>query len=352
MIPGGIFPLMMAGVGAEPLPPLQGYIAAGHHSSPYLTIYKQDGDTITKLPALDASNRPSNIALGCAFTPDGDYLIAAHVSSPYVSVYSRSGDVFTKLAAPADPPSGTATSVSIHGDHVIVGLQNAPYVAHYSMAAGVLTKLADPADLPSGSVWGVAFSPDGAYASTTHSDSPYVTTYGKVGNVLTKITDPAALPTGNGSRVAFLPDSSGLIATFITAPYAHVYSLAGSSMVKQVDPTPNPDDNGYGVAVSPDGTKATIGCLVSASGTILNTYDVNGFALTNKVDTDPGNASVPNHARYSEDGRYFASTIGSGDRLVVYKVGPGGFTLLPLVGGGLPSTGRGLAIWPVSHLGL
>lgn len=65
------------------------YLAAGHGSSPYLTIYKRDGDTFTKL--TNPSALPTGQVNGVAFSPDGVYLAAGQGNSPYLTIYKRDG---------------------------------------------------------------------------------------------------------------------------------------------------------------------------------------------------------------------------------------------------------------------
>jgi hypothetical protein len=63
------------------------YLAIVHNTSPYVTIYKRDGDTFTKL--ANPSTLPTSTALGASFSPDGAYLAIAHASSPYVIIYKN-----------------------------------------------------------------------------------------------------------------------------------------------------------------------------------------------------------------------------------------------------------------------
>src|SRR5690606_4456614 len=56
------------------------YLAVGHSSSPYVTIYKRNGDTFTKLP--NPSTLPINTVFGVSFSPDGNYLAVGHWDSP------------------------------------------------------------------------------------------------------------------------------------------------------------------------------------------------------------------------------------------------------------------------------
>ena len=111
------------------------YLAVAHDVSPYLTIYKRNGDTFTKLNTPASGDLPTSAGQGCSFSPDGTYLAVAHTGSPYITIYKRNGDTFTKLSTPA---SG---------------------------------------DLPTGIGNGCSFSPNGIYLAVAHYSSPYITIY-------------------------------------------------------------------------------------------------------------------------------------------------------------------------------
>ena len=61
------------------------YLAVAHGTSPFITIYKREGDTFTKL--ADPDVLPTGTGQGCAFDPTGTYLAVAHASSPNITIY-------------------------------------------------------------------------------------------------------------------------------------------------------------------------------------------------------------------------------------------------------------------------
>jgi len=79
-----------------PAPILLGnqYLAVGSSVSPFLIIYKRNGDTYTKIP--NPSSMPPTGVTGVAWN-GSTHLACAHSNYPYVTVYKRSGDTFTKL---------------------------------------------------------------------------------------------------------------------------------------------------------------------------------------------------------------------------------------------------------------
>ena len=88
------------------------FLAVGHFSSPFVTIYGQDADDFTKLE--NPAALPTNNGYGVAFSADGTYMAVAHSTSPYVTIYKRSGDTFTKLANPAALPTSLGRGVAFY----------------------------------------------------------------------------------------------------------------------------------------------------------------------------------------------------------------------------------------------
>ena len=88
------------------------FLVVTHNTSPYVTIYKQGGDTFTKLAS--PATLPTNVGYGVAFSADGTYMAVVHGGYPFVTIYKRSGDTFTKLANPAALPTGSGTGVAFY----------------------------------------------------------------------------------------------------------------------------------------------------------------------------------------------------------------------------------------------
>jgi WD40 repeat protein len=153
------------------------YLAVAHFDSPYITIYKRSGDTFTKLN--NPSVLPTGVGLGCAFSPDGVYLAVAHDSSPFITIYKRSGDTFTKLGNPSSLPGnqGNGCAFSPDGTYLAVAHTNSPYITIYKRSGDTFTKLSNPPTLPTDWGLGCAFSPDGTYLAVAHYESPYITIY-------------------------------------------------------------------------------------------------------------------------------------------------------------------------------
>ena len=134
-------------------------------------------DPPTKLP--DPAVLPTGTGNGVAWDPTGQYLAVAHGSSPYLTVYRREGDSLTKLPDPAVLPMGIGYGVAWDptGQYLAVAYSNIPCLTVYRRDGDSLTKLPDPAVLPTGIGRGVAWDPTGQYLAVGHVSSPYLTVY-------------------------------------------------------------------------------------------------------------------------------------------------------------------------------
>jgi hypothetical protein len=244
------------------------YLAVAHTTSPYVTIYKRAGDVLTKLS--NPATLPTGTAYKTAFSPGGTYLAVSHDSSPYVTIYKRAGDVFTKLSNPATLPSATGLGAAFGdgGTYLSIAHVSSPYVTIYKRAGDVFTKLSNPASLPNSTSYKTAFSPDGTYLAVAHQSSPYVTIYKRAGDTFTKLSNPATLPTGLAVGVSFSADSTYLAVAHLTSPHITIYKRAGDVFTKLADPASLPTGTGRGPAFSPDGSYLSVAHSTSPYVTI------------------------------------------------------------------------------------
>jgi len=108
MIPGIMAAQMRVGGAA----PADFFMSVAHSTSPFVTIYDQDGDTFTKL--ANPASLPAGDGQGVAFSADGVYMSVAHSTSPFVTIYKRDGDTFTKLADPSTLPASSGRGVAFY----------------------------------------------------------------------------------------------------------------------------------------------------------------------------------------------------------------------------------------------
>ena len=109
---------------------------------------------------------PAGIGRAAAFSPDGVHLAIAHDASPFVSIYRRDGDVFTRLANPTALPAGIglAAAFSPDGVHLAIAHGTSPFVTLYDGAFNT------------GRAWNIIFATPPAVGTTITADYsiPYV----------------------------------------------------------------------------------------------------------------------------------------------------------------------------------
>ena len=79
---------------------------------------------------------PAGNGYGAAFSPDGVYLAIAHSTSPFVTIYRRDGNTFTRLSNPAALPAGTGLSAAFSPDgvHLAIVHSTSPFMSVYDGA--------------------------------------------------------------------------------------------------------------------------------------------------------------------------------------------------------------------------
>ena len=129
------------------------YLAVGSSVSPYLIIYKRNGDTYTKI--TDPASMPPTGVTGVAWN-GSTHLACAHSNYPYVTVYKRSGDTFTKLADFTTNEGAATTGHVRFNQHPQVGASTLmafnyslpPYFKLFSISGDTFSMYANPALTP------------------------------------------------------------------------------------------------------------------------------------------------------------------------------------------------------------
>lgn len=229
------------------------YLAISVSPSPYLDIYRRDGDVLTKLPT--PAQLPSDRVTCCAFSSDGLYLALGFNDFPYVEVYRRDGDVFTKLPRPATNGLRVNTlSLTANGSHLVLGHTATPFFTVLPRNGDNFTRLPPPAQLPPNVVNGCSFARDGSYLALAHAGAPYVTLYGLQGVTLTKLTGLSGYGIPGAPYACSFDASATLLAvTYEAAPYMSIYRRDGGTLTR-VGTSP-------GAVLSSGG-----GCVMSADG--------------------------------------------------------------------------------------
>lgn len=216
-----------SGVAFSPNSQYVAFGAAGG-SSNNLFIYSIAGTgvsaTFTKIS--DPAALPAGSGLSLDFSHDGQFLAVGHATSPFVTIYSISGGTFTKLTNPASLPPDVGTGVRFNRSCTFLAVacgNTSPYYSIYSISGSTFTKLANAASIPTPSCTGVDWSPDDQFVTFSEGTTPFVVTYDFATGAPVKIADFGTLPASTGEGCAYAPDGRYLAIAHQTTPFITIY---------------------------------------------------------------------------------------------------------------------------------
>jgi WD40 repeat protein len=294
------------------------FLAVGHSTTPFVTIYERSGTTLTKL--ANPSTLPAASVNGLAWSPCGNFLSCAHTTTPFVTVYQRQGLNFTKLSDPSTLPfnDGNSCAFSPNGEFLAVqgrtvvpvgavtmiyqiqgttltaitsvggasfvtwspdsqylatGTQLTNDINIYQRQGTNFTQVTGPAT-PSIFPVAASWSPDGQFLALAMATTPFISVYQFSAGTFTLLTDPVTIPTGQGAGIAWSPDGQLLAISFQASPFVMVYSLSGTILTAQSNPGFLPAGNGNGISWAP--TTQFLSIAV-ASTPFVNTYMTDGI---------------------------------------------------------------------------
>ena len=242
------------------------YLAVAHISSPYCTVYRKNGASFVKLPALSGI---SNNGRSVAFSADSNYLSVGTTGG--FAVYARSGDTFTKIVdATLDSQGSTGgTSWSADSKYVACAFSVSPYIKFIRRnnegTASTLTRVSISESLD-GIPNAVAFSYDGQYVaiayvgSSTLYGSTRIAIYKQSGDTFTRlsVTNQPAL-SGSGSGVAWSKCGRYVYLTLSVSPTFLTIKRTGDAFAFQTNPTSPFGTVGNAVAVHPNNNIISVG---------------------------------------------------------------------------------------------
>ena len=197
------------------------YAAFAQGTSPFVNIYKRDGNTFTKLP--NPSTLPTGFGLYTQFSNNGNYLVVAHANSPFITIYKRDGDNFNKLPNPSVLPANVARNVAFSKDdqYMAIGNNGSPGIIIYKRNGDTFNNLTTPANIASSAK--CSFSPNNEFLAVGWNTSgafEAVRVYKNVNDVFTKIANVGSQPTTsspdfmNPTSVDFSPDGNFFAVSF------------------------------------------------------------------------------------------------------------------------------------------
>jgi hypothetical protein len=303
------------------------YNAFAHATSPFMTVYKQEGSISTKLP--NPASLPVGNQSGPSWSPDATYLAMAGTSYPFITIYKRAGDTLTKLAAPADLPPGGAytTAWSGNGTYLSVIGGTSPYVTVYKRAGDLFTKIANPGpgSIPGGGQ-GLGWSADSAYMTIGINESPYIHIYKRATDTLTKLSNPAYVPVNTSATVAWSPNGIYMAVGCHSDPNVIIYKRSGDTFTRLTVPTPAAYGAGQSLAWSPDNTYLAIGRSGWGEKPIVMKRSGDTFTVI-MLPTVYGGST--RGVSFSPDGLYLSSLTDASPFVKIYSRSGDTFTLLP-----------------------
>ena len=247
-------------------PAKSSYIACGHSTSPYISVYPWDVTTGFGTKFSDPATLPAGNCYGVCWSPDSKVLVTYSSTSPYVRAYPFSAAGFgTAYSNPAVLPRATSEnsynpSFSKLGTAVAFPMFfNTPYVIAYSWdnSTGFGAKYADPAVALPNHGKTVDFHPNNDAIAVTHYNSPYISAYAwsESTGFGTKYSNPAVLPGSTGQGVRFSPTGGAVVTTTVsgTTILAYAWDSSTGFGTKYADPSPLGAQNGGGISFSPAG---------------------------------------------------------------------------------------------------
>lgn len=297
------------------------YIALGTNVSPFIALYSQSGDTITKLTDI-ASGLPTGAVNGIAFSKEATYLAAAHTGGTFLKIFKRRGDVFdsTGITISASPTAaGRSCAFSNDSQFLAVGhtLSTTQSLTVYQRSVDTFTKLTI-SDQPPDDVYGVSWSSDGTYLACAHWTSPYVTMYKRSGTTFTKLTVSGGNPTGNPYGVSFSPDDTYVAIAHATTPFVTVYKRNGDTFTKIADGnfSVSPGATCRSIAWSPNGVYLGVGI---GAGNFQIVYKCINDTFTKQTDPATFPTGTANGFAWSYDAEYYAVAHTTSPFISMYK---------------------------------
>jgi hypothetical protein len=267
-------------------------LAAGHNTSPYITVYKYEYSVGFISKYANPSTLPNGAIRGAVYASDSASINLASDTSPFIIAYSWSTSGFgSKYADPSTLPPALSYSVAYTPNGTAVGVGHAvsPFLTVYSWSNGFGSKYANPSTLPSGRGIGISFT-NSAVSVVTDSGSTFIFTYPwSSGGFGSKYANPSILPGDSCSGVSFSSNGSYLAASFVLTPFLNIYpwSTAGYG-TKYSNPSTALSNYPDNLAFSPDNNYVGVAMI---SSPFINIYGWSTGGFGAKI-ANP--ASLPN----------------------------------------------------------
>ena len=295
------------------------HLALGITASPYLLLYKIEGDTFIKLP--NPPTLPSNSITSLTYSPDGTKLSIAYSNSPYIYTYKVTGDTYTALPilSWAINNSGTDVKYSPDGSKFVITGVSYPGSAIYNVNGDTFTPIRTSAlEISTGNR--IAFSPNGKQFAVTYSSSPYIARFTINGDIITKIQDVYPNDKVVSDGVCYSPNGKYLLIAYTgkNIPRLSMYNASNEPIVFNPIEGIAQIANIHDIQFSSDGSTAMV-----ARRTDPEIKSINGISMLqfngSQLSIVPGEFGTPysgNQVSFSNDGKYCC--VATDDTVFIY----------------------------------
>lgn len=281
---------------------------------------------ITKRATQPAS--PAGVSYDVAYNHNGTYIAVGHATSPFLTIYiynSSEASGWSKLPSPTTLPPGLTDGVDFNANGTLLSTVStiSPYMANYIFNLSDpahWSKLPNPSTTPPGAANHVRVSADGQWMAVGHAAGQTLSFYAfnaSTNAYWTKQPNLATAP-GGVSKVAFSNDTNFLeIAGAGSTPRQAVYirnvtDAAGWTRLPLPYPTPTGQVRGAGFEVNSTRMFATTGTL---GPPWFWWYDYQSSNLT-WMNVSPSPSNLPSAITYairvSPDNGLFGMALGAG----------------------------------------
>ena len=224
------------------------YIAITCSASPYLYVYKWDGDSWEVMASPSALPGVGYSVKFNIFNNDL-YLSVTFAANYRINIYQLNAGTWNAYLGNINTGFSGANVAGVDlitfgNEHYLsTGYTASPYLYVYKWSGSSWDKMNDPATLPTGAAYSTAMCEHGSslYLAVTHTVSPYVSTYKLVTGAWSKIANPSTLPTavintGNSKRYCKLISYDGSLWLSVldtVAPYVLFYKMVDNAWVVQ-----------------------------------------------------------------------------------------------------------------------
>ena len=304
------------------------FLAVGHATTPFITIYERCGTIFTK---LTISGTPAGAVNGLGWSPDGNLLVCANSTTPFITTYQRQGINFTALGTPGTLPATTGRSASfsangeflqIANNHISLGTANVMYQVQGTTFTALSIVSAGSGDGFGSTAW----SPDSQYIFGVDGLSGLGEVWIRAGGTFTSLGFESSIfgatwasTYSAGASAAWSPDGTYLAIGCNNTPYILMYAWANQTLSAVVLPTPIPQGLVNALAWSHDSKYLALAYTGSSACVDVYQNNFNGTFSIVQSQLAPHSLTQANGVSWSPSGLFLAIATNSSPFVAIYE---------------------------------